>query len=31
MDQLIGYYELGIRYHRQSKVRRRLRLIRVPV
>ncbi|MBO9382518.1 MAG: glycosyltransferase family 1 protein [Roseiflexus sp.] len=31
MDQLIGYYELGIRYHRQSKVRRQLRLIRAPV
>lgn len=30
MDQLIGFYELGIRYHRQSQIRRRLRLSRLP-
>lgn len=31
MDQLIGFYELGIRFHRQARLRRRLRLVRAPV
>jgi hypothetical protein len=26
MDQLIDFYHLAIRYHRQGQVRRRLRL-----